>query len=314
MAKSYLGKVFISYSSGDRDFVIRMNHRIKKSGYQTWLDMRELLAGDVLSSEIAAGVCEARVVVVVVSDKSVNSKWLKYEVSLVTPRMVAGECRVIAALIDDIEVPAELSSLVYADFRASFDDGIRRVRAALREENERAAEAVSFGTAAGNAILGTFGGQGHVLLDSEYSTRDYDVVHLSTSNGKEIAVVFEVVPAHGSEAMPLSERWWSEFSANMIELPERLFLLVTERPVEFETAHPDRHAPKLSIRELASDSGVYAVVVDCHGVDRREWKRLFEAARKLLEDTAATISNLSKRAGSFDWSSGLSIYKKARRR
>jgi hypothetical protein len=276
--------------------------------------MHELLAGDVLSSEIAAGVCEARVVVVVVSDKSVNSKWLKYEVSLATPRRVAGECRVIAALIDDVEIPAELSNLVYADFRASFDEGIRRVRAALRDENERAERAASYWTVAREIIRSTFGGRGHVSLDGEYAARDYDIVHICTPTGKEIAVVFEVVTAHGSEAKSLNEGWWDEFSANMIELPERLFLIATERPVEFDSVHPNRHAPKLSIRELAADSGAYAVFVDCYGVDRGEWKRLFEAAKKLLEDTAATIASLSKRSGSFEWSSGLSIYKITRHR
>jgi|GEM_PF-3065927 len=314
MLKSYLGKVFISYSSGDRDFVTRMNERIRRTGYQTWLDMHELLAGDVLSSEIAAGVCEARVVIVVVSEMSVNSKWLKYEVSLATPRMVAGECRVIAALIDDVEIPAELSNLVYVDFRASFDEGIRRVRAALRAENERAERAAAFWTVARELIRSTFGGRGHVSFDGEYAARDYDIVHVGTPTGKEIKVVFEVVSVHGSEARPLNERWWDEFSANMLVLPERLFLIATERPVEFDSVHPNRHTPKLSIRELAADAGAYAVFVDCYGIDRRDWKPLFDVAKKLLEDTAATIANLSERTASFEWSSGLRIYTKARRR
>src|SRR5262245_5854907 len=122
-----LGKVFISHSSADKPFVRRLVKRLERESFSVWLDEKELKPGDALSDEIAKALREARVVLVVVSVASVRSKWLKYELTLATDRMVKGDCRVIPVVIGDVEPPPEVAGLLYADFRTSFSLGAKSV-------------------------------------------------------------------------------------------------------------------------------------------------------------------------------------------
>ena len=312
MAQSHLGKVFISYSSEDGEFVSKLNRRVRRSGHDTWLDKHELLAGDVLSSKIAEGIHEAQVVLIVVSASSADSAWVKYELSLATPRMVKGDCRVIALLVDDVELPAEVSNLVYADFRQSFEEGFARLRRALREENERAALTAAFWVVAGDLIHSTFGWKGHVSLDGDYTERTYDIVQVGADDaGRSRHAVVEVID--GSEK-PLSEAWWKQFRTSMAELPERLFLVVTDRCVEFESDHSACALQGLSVRELSLDSEAYAVIVDCSNTPRVEWPSMLEAARRLLLQFDERVARLKSRFGSFEWSSALTLLTKKKRR
>lgn len=135
---SPLGKVFVSHSSLDKRFVRRLVKRLADEGFETWLDEKELRAGDALGAEIAKALSQARVVLVVVSSASVKSKWLRYELNLATGRMVKGECRLIPVVIGDVEPPPEVAGLLYADFRSKFSLGWRGMVTALQYERGRA--------------------------------------------------------------------------------------------------------------------------------------------------------------------------------
>jgi len=50
VSKVTLGKIFVSYSWLDKQFVRRLVARLEKSGYLIWLDEKELAPGDRLSS------------------------------------------------------------------------------------------------------------------------------------------------------------------------------------------------------------------------------------------------------------------------
>lgn len=91
----YLGKIFISHTEADKPFVRLLADRITKGGFQVWLDERDLVVGDPLAENISKALTSARVVLVIVSSTSVNSRWLRYELNLATERMVKGLCRVI---------------------------------------------------------------------------------------------------------------------------------------------------------------------------------------------------------------------------
>lgn len=60
MVRSYLGKVFLSHSTADQKFVRHLDARLRRSGYETWLDEHELVVGDPLGSRIAEGVRAAK--------------------------------------------------------------------------------------------------------------------------------------------------------------------------------------------------------------------------------------------------------------
>jgi hypothetical protein len=137
LATFSLGKVFLSHSSVDKAMVRTLAQDIEAAGYSIWLDERELLPGDKLLERIAEAVSTSRVMLVVISRASVTSKWLRQELTVVSERMVRGECRVIPVLIEDVEIPSELRGLVYADIRSNYSDGLGRIVNAIRQEMEQ---------------------------------------------------------------------------------------------------------------------------------------------------------------------------------
>ena len=102
----HLGKVFISHTAADKPFVRRLAARLEKSQFHVWLDEHDLIAGDPLPETIGKALQAAKVILVVVSEASVASKWLRYELNVATERMIKGECRVIPIVIDQTALPA----------------------------------------------------------------------------------------------------------------------------------------------------------------------------------------------------------------
>lgn len=74
------GLVFISHSSRDKALAAELGESIRACGVDVWLDARELTAGDQLESEILSALEAARAVVVLLSPRTINSKWVTKEV------------------------------------------------------------------------------------------------------------------------------------------------------------------------------------------------------------------------------------------
>jgi len=77
---------------------------------------------------------------------------------------------------------------------------------------------------------------------------------------------------YGRGARPLSELWWDEYQAAIEQLPERLFLVISERPVEFKTEKaPPEFLPLLVNTVGFGDFCARVVVVDFSSVrDKRK--------------------------------------------
>jgi hypothetical protein len=76
--KTSLGKIFISYSSKDKAFVRKLSNEIEKHGYATWLDEKEIVAGDYLPKKIGEAIKTSKVIIIVLSRNSIFSKWVKH--------------------------------------------------------------------------------------------------------------------------------------------------------------------------------------------------------------------------------------------
>jgi hypothetical protein len=71
--------VFISHSSEDKSFVLRLAADLAIAGVPVWLDSWELGPGDSLMEKIQTGVTISSFVIVVVSPASLKSKWVRQE-------------------------------------------------------------------------------------------------------------------------------------------------------------------------------------------------------------------------------------------
>ena len=283
-----LGKIFVSYSHADGRFVRRLRNRLESHGYRIWLDEKELVAGDPLSHRISEGIDDAKVVLVIVSEASVRSKWLRFEVNHATERMVEGKCRIIPIIIDSARLPSEVSGLLYADFRKSFKDGVHSVVTAL--SYEAAAHHKFFYQVIDPIVVSVFGSKGSSATVGGYQSDEYNFIHVtsrSTSNPGDMDVVYDTVEDYGGRKEPLDPRFWEEYATVNANRTETLSLLITQRPIEFPIDSIWAGDPNIGVREFASNivgnTTNAAVLVDMSSVDGHEEQvRLVQQAKEFL--------------------------------
>jgi nucleotide-binding universal stress UspA family protein len=78
-ARAVMGKLFVSHSSQDDDFVRELRAALADHGQDGWIDSRELRGGDPLWSEIQKAIEEASAFAVVVSTDGLQPKWVGKE-------------------------------------------------------------------------------------------------------------------------------------------------------------------------------------------------------------------------------------------
>lgn len=299
-SKTFIGKVFISHSAIDKPLVRKLSRAIKSGGFEVWLDEHELVVGDPLGKRIAEALQVAKVVIVVVSPDSMKSHWLKYELNLATERMVKGECRVIPVVIGGDDIPPEVMGLLYADFRVSFASGLKAIKTALAYEAEKAAQDERFGVRLESLMEEVFGGKGSVSLMGDYEDTTYDVVHLPVPNynDEHTSVVYEIVSATKPEK-PLTDVWWNEYKGAAEQLKEDLFLVVTQRPLEFKARRTRGPSKRVAYRALSTKystpNGPQVVIADLSSMDLELQRLVLEEAKDLLLDLAQRLKARGKK-------------------
>lgn len=106
---------FISYSSRDAQFVDRMAHSLSERGLRIWRDKGSIRPGDQFPEALASGLAECGTVVMVLSQSSVTSAWVAWELDRV--RRLRPGTRIIPVQIDDAACPTELGMTHLVDFR-----------------------------------------------------------------------------------------------------------------------------------------------------------------------------------------------------
>ena len=105
--------MFLSYHSGDADWVATLKTRLESKGIRVWLDSEQIRPGNLFPGTLARAIGAVQCVVIVLSPGSVASAWVEEEYSLA----LAHRCRIIAALVDDVEPPGFLAGRTWVDFR-----------------------------------------------------------------------------------------------------------------------------------------------------------------------------------------------------
>lgn len=125
--------IFISYSHDDSGFADRLVLDLRDSEVPATYDKWLMRVGDSIIEKIAQTVANAGGVIVLLSPNSVESKWVKKELSFaMTGEIEKRGVKVLPAMIADCDVPAMLSDKLYADFRRSYYSGLRELLEALR--------------------------------------------------------------------------------------------------------------------------------------------------------------------------------------
>lgn len=294
-----VGKVFISHSWKDKRFVRRLAQRLRDEGFETWLDEHELRPGDRIAEAIAGVLAKCKVVLVVVSPASARSRWLAYEVSLATERMIAGRCRVIPLVIGDAQPPAGVRDILYADFRKSFRAGLSAVVSSLKHDAEQLALAATKRAArrrkheptAREQVFGS-GGWASRLSDEGDRRKNWDVVYLPVkdSEGMACTVMVDHVRADVDdliEPKPLRDGWWVDYVYETAYIDEPLRLVITERPLQMAAVERRGKVERVGYRRFESPfigrDNVHVIFADIAAIcGDKEEVAVYRAARREL--------------------------------
>ena len=269
-AKNILGKIFISYSWADKPFVRNLANRLEQNGYSIWLDEKELVPGDKISSKIADAIDDSRVVVIVITENSINSKWLKYELDLAISIMIEKEIRIIPILKGNIELPNQIKNLVYADFRQKSRHGYESLLNALKEEIPSAAAKTSFRLQIGYLLERAFDSKSQISMFLHSSDwRRYEVVKINDVMGFDegLVIPYAIISTDDLSNFEQDRGFVKKsFGSDCEKIPEQYFLII------YEKSNKDHNiktiADRISIRELDSpwiELNQFEVIVDMSG-------------------------------------------------
>lgn len=117
-------KVFISHSSQDKRFVRTLKDDLNENGIETFFDEDSLELGDSLKERLDVALDESSHFVIILSPNSVNSNWVKYELTGAT-RLFDSKTlkKIIPIKYRECQVPQILSGLIYADLS---NENVRR--------------------------------------------------------------------------------------------------------------------------------------------------------------------------------------------
>ena len=124
---------FISHSSKDKPFVRQLVSDLTAEGVKVWLDEQRILVGDSIPEKISQGLAESDIFLVVLSEHSVSSEWVKRELnSALVSEISKRKVKIMPLKLSDCEIPAVIHDKKFADFSGSYKTGLDELLAAIR--------------------------------------------------------------------------------------------------------------------------------------------------------------------------------------
>ena len=126
-------KVFISYSSIDRQYAFELFRFLKQNNCEVWLDFNDIKPSKILQQELSNNIGKANLICLLLSPYSVDSQWVKYEVEMAVKKNV----RLLPVILRPCVIPEILNNIVGIDASSGIleeSTKIRILRAVLGEE------------------------------------------------------------------------------------------------------------------------------------------------------------------------------------
>jgi hypothetical protein len=124
-------RVFISYSRNDRPFVERLSTDLRKFGVETWVDVENIRPGERWDEALNSGLLSSAALIFVLSPNMVASKWMLMELQHFASSRNKMILPVIIQDVDPSQLPPPISSVQWAEFRYSYDHGLKSLLAAM---------------------------------------------------------------------------------------------------------------------------------------------------------------------------------------
>ncbi len=128
--------IFLSHTSDDKPFVRKLKSDLEAHGVKrVWVDEAEIHIGDSLIKKIEDGLTKTKYIGVVLSPRSIKSKWVQKELEIAMTREIgSGEVVVLPFIMEECELPPFLQGKLYADLSGpeTYDDSLQKILRRLR--------------------------------------------------------------------------------------------------------------------------------------------------------------------------------------
>jgi len=125
-------RIFLSYADQDKSIAEKIALDLRKSGIDVWFDQWALKVGDSLLDKIRTGINRSDFLAVLLSPHSVRSKWVEQEINMAFIReLERREAVLLPILIEECDLPRILATRKYADFRKSYEYGLKELLKAI---------------------------------------------------------------------------------------------------------------------------------------------------------------------------------------
>lgn len=130
-----LPRVFISYSSRDTKFAKWLATRLKAEGLDVWIDVQRIAVGDSIVHRLNEGLGSASYLIAILSESSVNSKWVRDELDYAFFKEKTKQpVTILPVVIDECILPPLLMGRKFADCRTNKEQGLKELLAVLNRE------------------------------------------------------------------------------------------------------------------------------------------------------------------------------------
>jgi CheY-like chemotaxis protein len=124
-------RVFISYDSGDRPYVVKLAKELETAGYSVWYDKQDLKSGDNFVRAIVHAL-ETDALVAVLSHHP-RSRWVEHELSIALGSYLSGKISsIVPVRLAEVPVPLMLAPFEVANFFHDYREGLNKLLAGLR--------------------------------------------------------------------------------------------------------------------------------------------------------------------------------------
>jgi hypothetical protein len=125
-------RLFLSYAGEDRVFADRIAEALAHAAIRVWYAPWELAVGDSIVDKINDGIRGSAFLAVVLSPDSVSKPWCKTELNAALHIKLRNQgIRILPVLYRQREVPPLFLDVFFADFRSSFEQGMKDLLRAL---------------------------------------------------------------------------------------------------------------------------------------------------------------------------------------
>lgn len=117
-------KIFISHSSLDKPFARLLATDLIENGFDAWLDEWKIDFGALIPEEVQKGIDDCDYFLIVLSNNSNQSVWVKEEYYSIMPDILLKDKKVIPVKIDDSDIPRFFKSRKYLDLSKDYNNGL----------------------------------------------------------------------------------------------------------------------------------------------------------------------------------------------